>query len=92
MIPDPLGDAVSWLRGGGLLAYPTETVWGLGADATSDAAVARLLRWKAREPGDPLAILIESGSSGSRPFQRCRRATAASEVASAPSPQTVSVG
>ena len=34
------------------------------------------------------SIRIASGSPGSRPFQRCRRATAASEVASAPSPQT----
>ena len=59
MIPDPLGDAVRWLRSGGLLAYPTETVWGLGADATSDAAIARLLRWKARDDGDPLAILVD---------------------------------
>ncbi|HEY8155330.1 MAG TPA: L-threonylcarbamoyladenylate synthase [Myxococcota bacterium] len=59
MIPDPLGDAARWLRSGGLLAYPTETVWGLGADARSDAAVARLLRWKGREGGDPLAILVE---------------------------------
>ena len=59
MIPDPLGDAARWLRSGGLLGYPTETVWGLGADATSDAAIARLLRWKARDDGDPLAILVE---------------------------------
>jgi L-threonylcarbamoyladenylate synthase len=59
VIPDPLGDAARWLREGGLLAYPTETVWGLGADATSDAAVARLQRWKGRDPGEPLAILIE---------------------------------
>ncbi len=59
MIPDPLGDGVRWLRSGGLLAYPTETVWGLAADATSEAAVARLLRWKGRGDTDPLAILVE---------------------------------
>jgi L-threonylcarbamoyladenylate synthase len=59
LIPDPLGDAARWLRSGGLLAYPTETVWGLAADATSDAAVTRLLRWKGRQGGEPLAILIE---------------------------------
>lgn len=59
MIPDPLGEAARWLRSGGLLGYPTETVWGLGADATSDDAVARLLRWKGREASDPLAILVE---------------------------------
>ncbi len=59
MIPDPLGEAASWLRGGGLLAYPTETVWGLGADATSETAVARLQRWKGRGETEPLAILVE---------------------------------
>jgi len=59
VIPDPLGDAARWLSDGGLLAYPTETVWGLGADATSDAAIARLLRWKGRDESDPLAILVE---------------------------------
>jgi L-threonylcarbamoyladenylate synthase len=59
VIPDPLGEAAQWLRGGGMLAYPTETVWGLGADATADAAVARLLQWKGRDESDPLAILVE---------------------------------
>jgi L-threonylcarbamoyladenylate synthase len=58
-MPDPLGEAARWLRGGGLLAYPTETVWGLGADATSEAAVARLQRWKGRDPGEPVAILVD---------------------------------
>jgi L-threonylcarbamoyladenylate synthase len=62
VIPDPLGDASRWLRSGGLLAYPTETVWGLGADATAEPAVARLLRWKGRGDADPLAILIETAS------------------------------
>jgi L-threonylcarbamoyladenylate synthase len=66
VIPDPLGDAARWLREGGLLAYPTETVWGLGADATSVAAVARLQRWKGRDPGEPLAILIEVAGDLSR--------------------------
>lgn len=63
MIPDPIGDAVEWLRGGGLLAYPTETVWGLGADATSEAALARLMRWKGRDAGEPVSILIDAPSA-----------------------------
>ena len=63
MIPDPLGEAVEWLMGGGLLAYPTETVWGLGADATSEPALARLLRWKGRDSGDPVSILIDAPSA-----------------------------
>ena len=44
-MPDPIGDAVAWVRDGGLLAYPTETVWGLGADAEADRALERLRRW-----------------------------------------------
>ena len=49
MISDPLGDAARWVRDGGLLAYPTETVWGLGADAGSEEAVKRLRHWKGRD-------------------------------------------
>jgi L-threonylcarbamoyladenylate synthase len=78
-MPDPLGDAARWLRSGGLLAYPTETVWGLGADATSEPAIARLLRWKARDGSDPLAILVEAPGDlamlGVEPTRAARRLT-----------------
>jgi L-threonylcarbamoyladenylate synthase len=60
VIADPIGQATRWLASGGMLAYPTETVWGLGADALSEAAVARLLGWKGRGSDDPLALLVES--------------------------------
>lgn len=56
-IQDPFAVAVEHVRAGGLLAYPTETVWGLGADATSQSAVARLRAWKGSE--QPLAVLVE---------------------------------
>jgi len=56
---DPLGDAVRWVRDGGLLAYPTETVWGLGADAGSEGAVDRLRAWKGRSDQVPISILVE---------------------------------
>ena len=59
-LPDPIGDAVRWIMGGGLLAYPTETVWGLGAEAGSEAALARLRTWKGRERDNPVAVLVES--------------------------------
>jgi len=58
VIPDPIGDAVDWLREGGLIAFPTETVWGLGADARSDRAISRLQRWKGRQKSVPVSILI----------------------------------
>jgi L-threonylcarbamoyladenylate synthase len=57
-MPDPIGDAVKWVHEGGLVAYPTETVWGIGADATSDAAVERLRRWKGRGGDAPISILV----------------------------------
>jgi L-threonylcarbamoyladenylate synthase len=58
VIEDPLGDAVRWVRDGGLLAYPTETVWGLGADAASEDALERLRSWKGRSRRAPISILV----------------------------------
>jgi len=57
-LDDPLGAAVDWVREGGLLAYPTETVWGLGADARSVAAIDRLRGWKGQRESSPISILI----------------------------------
>jgi tRNA threonylcarbamoyl adenosine modification protein (Sua5/YciO/YrdC/YwlC family) len=62
VISDPIGDAVSWIRAGGLLAYPTETVWGLGADAATDASLERLRRWKGRGEAEPISILVEDAA------------------------------
>lgn len=50
--------AVERLRGGGLVAFPTETVYGLGADATSDAAVERVFRIKQRPANNPLIVHV----------------------------------
>src|SRR5215470_15646747 len=46
--------AARTLAAGGLVAFPTETVYGLGADATSGAAVARLYQAKGRPSFNPL--------------------------------------
>lgn len=48
--------AAAVLRQGGLVAFPTETVYGLGADATSDLAVARIFEAKGRPRFNPLII------------------------------------
>jgi tRNA threonylcarbamoyl adenosine modification protein (Sua5/YciO/YrdC/YwlC family) len=53
-----LEEAVAWIAEGGVLAYPTETVWGLGADARSDAAVGRLRAFKGRGESAPISILV----------------------------------
>jgi L-threonylcarbamoyladenylate synthase len=48
--------AVEVLRAGGLVAFPTETVYGLGADATNPEAVRRIYQVKGRPPGHPLIV------------------------------------
>jgi L-threonylcarbamoyladenylate synthase len=49
-----VGDAVHRLKAGGLVAFPTETVYGLGADATNGQAIARLYEAKGRPAFNPL--------------------------------------
>ena len=48
--------AAQVLRAGGLVAFPTETVYGLGADASRDDAVARIYVVKGRPPAHPLIV------------------------------------
>ncbi|MBW2270252.1 MAG: L-threonylcarbamoyladenylate synthase [Deltaproteobacteria bacterium] len=57
-LADPLGDAARWVAAGGLLAYPTETLWALGADASSQVAVERLRRWKGRAADASISLLV----------------------------------
>jgi L-threonylcarbamoyladenylate synthase len=52
--PEAIGEAARLLREGALVAFPTETVYGLGADATQDAAVARIFEAKRRPRFNPL--------------------------------------
>src|ERR1700710_593175 len=49
-----VADAARSLRDGGLVAFPTETVYGLGADATNAGAIARLYEAKGRPAFNPL--------------------------------------
>src|SRR5690625_5534735 len=49
-----LARAAELLRAGGLVAFPTETVYGLGADASNDQAVARIFAAKERPRFNPL--------------------------------------
>lgn len=53
-----IAKAARILRDGGLVAFPTETVYGLGADATSDRAVARVYEAKGRPSFNPLIVHV----------------------------------
>jgi len=55
-----MGDAAAVLAAGGLVAFPTETVYGLGADASNAAAVARVYSVKGRPADHPLIVHVAS--------------------------------
>src|SRR6516165_12700124 len=54
--PEIITRAAAILRDGGLVAFPTETVYGLGADALNAAAVARIFAAKGRPANNPLIV------------------------------------
>jgi L-threonylcarbamoyladenylate synthase len=53
-------EAARVLRAGGLVAFPTETVYGLGAVATDEAAVRRVFHAKGRPPDNPLIVHVDT--------------------------------
>jgi len=55
-----MGDAAANLLAGGLVAFPTETVYGLGADACNEMAVARIYSVKGRPADHPLIVHVAS--------------------------------
>jgi L-threonylcarbamoyladenylate synthase len=57
-----LADAATTLMQGNLVAFPTETVYGLGADATNKDAVARIYQVKGRPADHPLIVHISSAA------------------------------
>ncbi len=66
--PDTIEHAASILRAGGLVAFPTETVYGLGADACSGAAVRSVFEAKGRPATDPLIVHLGVAPIGGQPY------------------------
>ena len=58
--PNEIKKAAKTLKDGHLVAFPTETVYGLGADATNEKAVSRIYSVKGRPSGHPLIVHISS--------------------------------
>jgi len=61
-----LDKAASILTGGGLVAFPTETVYGLGADARDDTAVAKIYAAKGRPSFNPLIVHVSDMQAAAR--------------------------
>jgi len=56
---DVINSAVAALNGGGTLLYPTDTIWGIGCDATNTAAVEKIYALKQRDHSKSMLILCE---------------------------------
>ena len=59
---ETLKKAVEVLRQGGVILYPTDTIWGLGCDATNAAAVQRIYDIKQRANSKAMLVLIDSST------------------------------
>jgi L-threonylcarbamoyladenylate synthase len=62
MFRDEINKALEVLKSGGIILYPTDTVWGLGCDATNAEAVAKIYALKNRADSKSLIILIDNDS------------------------------
>ncbi len=59
-IAEDIQQAVQTMRSGGLILYPTDTIWGIGCDATNADAVRRIYELKRRDDSKALICLVDS--------------------------------
>lgn len=57
---EDIKEALTVLKNGGIILYPTDTIWGLGCDATNTLAVEKIFRIKSRSDTKSLLILADS--------------------------------
>ena len=57
---DDIKKACEVMRAGGVILYPTDTVWGIGCDATNPEAVKRVYEIKRREDSKSMLVLVDS--------------------------------
>ncbi|HWX89416.1 MAG TPA: L-threonylcarbamoyladenylate synthase, partial [Rhizomicrobium sp.] len=74
-----IAEAARILKAGGLVAFPTETVYGLGADATNGEAVAAIFAAKGRPLFNPLIVHVEGQEAARRHVELSPRAQALAE-------------
>lgn len=61
-IAEDIRQAVQTLRSGGLILYPTDTIWGIGCDASNSEAVKRVYQLKRRDDSKALICLVDSAN------------------------------
>ncbi|MFK7808639.1 MAG: L-threonylcarbamoyladenylate synthase [Saprospiraceae bacterium] len=57
---EPLSELCNVLQKGGTILYPTDTIWGIGCDATNREAIEKINSIKKRDPAKPLSLLASS--------------------------------
>ena len=57
---DDIKKAIDVMKNGGIILYPTDTVWGIGCDATNAEAVAKVYALKRRDDSKALICLVDS--------------------------------
>ena len=67
---EDIRNAVEVLRRGGVILYPTDTVWGIGCDATNEEAVRRVYEIKQRDDSKALICLVDSDARMQRYFRQ----------------------
>ena len=66
---EDIRQAVETMRKGGVILYPTDTVWGIGCDATNAEAVSRVYQIKQRDDSKALICLVDSDARMQRYFR-----------------------
>ncbi len=57
---EDIKEALEVLKSGGIILYPTDTIWGIGCDATNEEAVKRVYEIKRREDSKSMLVLMEN--------------------------------
>lgn len=60
MLREEVNKAFEVLKAGGLILYPTDTIWGIGCDATNEEAVEKVIKLKGRPEDKSLIILLDT--------------------------------
>ena len=70
---DQINAATEILKQGGIILYPTDTIWGIGCDATNEEAVKRIYKLKKRSDSKSLIVLVDNDVRLQEPLQKCQK-------------------
>src|ERR1700761_7950924 len=62
MLRDEVANALKVIRQGGIILYPTDTIWGIGCDAANSEAVKKIFRLKQRDEAKSMIILLDTAN------------------------------